>query len=352
MIASVPQRRDGKHMGLLWLVVLGGVLGLPAGPVMADAPGYTPPYTEVPVDRPGTLRGRVEFKGQLPPLPDLRIVSDFNACGVGVKRNESLILGPDGAVANCIVHLDKVFRGKPKSTVGVARIDQQSCVFVPHVGVALAAQPILLGNSDPVMHNIHGYTLRGWYSVFNLGFPAGSSDQSVSVRVPGPVILKCDAGHVWMRSYVYVAPNPYVAKTDASGTFSIDGIPAGTHTVRVWHEMLRELSFKVTVPASGTVDLLLEGRVEVQPVLKLISTGGTPASTAPGTVAAASPGGPAQGPAVGASSHPSDVTSTPVSAPASVVAPVPSGPGSASAGPSRPATPTTTPATPPGVPVR
>ncbi|MBI4206135.1 MAG: carboxypeptidase regulatory-like domain-containing protein, partial [Betaproteobacteria bacterium] len=44
----------------------------------------------------------------------------------------------------------------------------------------------------------------------------------------------------------------HFAKTGPDGKFKIDGVPAGTHTVKVWHEKLKAQAASVAVPAEGT----------------------------------------------------------------------------------------------------
>ena len=53
--------------------------------------------------------------------------------------------------------------------------------------------------------------------------------------------LQCDAGHTWMNGWIYVFDHPYYAVTDEAGTFTIKDVPAGEHTLELWHE-----------PADGT----------------------------------------------------------------------------------------------------
>jgi hypothetical protein len=60
-----------------------------------------------------------------------------------------------------------------------------------------------------------------------------------------------------MQAYVYVGDNPYNAVTGADGRYVIDGIPPGTYTVRVWHELLGNIDRSVTVESgkTATVDV-------------------------------------------------------------------------------------------------
>ena len=63
-----------------------------------------------------------------------------------------------------------------------------------------------------------------------------------------------------MHAYLFVAEHPYDTVTDDAGQFVIDGIPPGTYTLRVWHELLGSSERKVTVEAgkATSVDLALQ----------------------------------------------------------------------------------------------
>ena len=42
-----------------------------------------------------------------------------------------------------------------------------------------------------------------------------------------------------MTAHILVAAHPFVATTNAAGEFTIDGVPPGTYTIRMWHEGVR-----------------------------------------------------------------------------------------------------------------
>lgn len=44
-------------------------------------------------------------------------------------------------------------------------------------------------------------------------------------------------------------------KTGPDGKFRIEGIPAGSYTVQIWHEKLIASAAAVTVPAEGTATI-------------------------------------------------------------------------------------------------
>ncbi len=55
-----------------------------------------------------------------------------------------------------------------------------------------------------------------------------------------------------MNGYVIVSDYPYAVDGD-DGSYTIKELPAGTYTVKAWHEKLGEKTAHVTVPASGSV---------------------------------------------------------------------------------------------------
>ena len=93
-------------------------------------------------------------------------------------------------------------------------------------------------NSDPVLHNTHGFS--GEPTVFNLALPNRDQMIDITKRLtkPGVVRVLCDA-HPHMFAWLVVHDSPYVAVTDDQGAFRIDGIPPGTYRVTMWHEGFR-----------------------------------------------------------------------------------------------------------------
>ena len=46
--------------------------------------------------------------------------------------------------------------------------------------------------------------------------------------------FKCDL-HPWNYAYVGVFAHPYFAVTDEQGRFTIPGVPAGRHSIEIFH---------------------------------------------------------------------------------------------------------------------
>lgn len=226
------------------------------------------------------LAGRVVFPDDLPPLRPIPVTTQASTCGRGAKPNEALLRGPLGGLANVVVTLPDLVaassRGAgpgegdapavaPAATASRPRIDQVNCVFQPHVLVVQAGEEFELASSDPVLHNVHAMSERGHYTRFNLALPPGAPAMVRREARPGALVLRCDAGHRWMRAFLYVAPGPVHALTDRAGGFRLEGVPPGTHTLRVWHEVLGRRDFSVEVGAGADTHVEVRARLGAAP---------------------------------------------------------------------------------------
>ena len=131
-----------------------------------------------------------------------------------------------------------------------ARMDQLGQRFVPRVLVIVAGQEVEFHNSDNVFHNIFSYSPP---KKFDLGrYPKGRS-RSVTFVKPGAVQVYCDI-HSDMRGDIIVAPTRRFARIGPGGSFRIEDVPPGDHTVKVWLSSGTR-STAVQVPERGTATL-------------------------------------------------------------------------------------------------
>ena len=75
-------------------------------------------------------------------------------------------------------------------------------------------------------------------------------DATQKIRHSGLLRLVCDT-HAWMLGFIHVFDHPFFAVTDENGAFTLSGVPAGTYTLKVWHEHAGVLSQEITVPETG-----------------------------------------------------------------------------------------------------
>lgn len=215
---------------------------------VAAAQGYT--VQDGGVQNGGAISGRVTFNGTPPAPAMLTVDQDVEACG-GDRPSQELLVGADGGIQNVVIAIEDVGSGKAWGFSEEFVYDQKNCSFVPHVLLMQPRAPGVVKNSDTVGHNFHTIS-QGIYNANNKINPA--SDMTVDanrVRRPGIVRVKCDI-HSWMSGWWYVAATPYAELTDASGSFTMSDIPAGTYKVKVWHETLGEREETVVVEAGKT----------------------------------------------------------------------------------------------------
>lgn len=210
----------------------------------------------------GTIKGIVHYKNQgtTPGERWLKVTKNVDICGERV-RDETLIVssGNDG-LRNAVVSVDSVAAQELKPSE--ISIDNDKCLFSPHVQTAQRGGVLLVKSNDDVLHNTHLF----WQgkvddkviekTVLNLSLPMKGSEKKSKRPLlrEGLLSVKCDA-HEWMSGYILVFDHPYAAVTDEQGAFEIKDVPAGTYKLKVWHEKLGEAEKEVTVRAGDTAEV-------------------------------------------------------------------------------------------------
>lgn len=224
------------------VTVLALLLALAVGGTAAHAEG-------------GVIRGRVTYRGPVPPRPELTVDVNRDVCAShGKVLGEDLLVGRDAGLANTVLFLVGAPAAAARAEPG--RLDQRGCVFLPHVQSLTVGSELVIGNDDPVVHNVHA-RVEG-QTVFNLGMPLRGVYVKRKLKVPGVTVLSCDSGHHWMSAYVVVVPHPFHATSGADGEFRIEGVPAGRWVLRAWHERQGVHDVVVTVRAGEVAEVAVE----------------------------------------------------------------------------------------------
>ncbi len=130
---------------------------------------------------------------------------------------------------------------------------QKGQQFVPRVMAALVGTTVEFPNQDNFYHNV--FSVAGGER-FDLGrFGQGDSASQIFTK-SAVVVIHCEI-HADMKAYILVLGNPFFAMPDAGGRFQIEGVPAGTYTLRAWHPTQGEQEMQVVVPAEGSVEVRL-----------------------------------------------------------------------------------------------
>jgi len=150
--------------------------------------------------------------------------------------SEDVIVNADGTMRNVYVHIvsglgTRVF-APPRAP---AEMDQERCLFVPHVLAAQTGQVIVFKNSDTAVHNVRAIA---------------RANPTFNVSKAEVVRIKCDI-HAWMGASIAVDDSPFHAITGDGGAFSLTGLPAGTYVVEAWHETLGTTRQTVSLADGG-----------------------------------------------------------------------------------------------------
>lgn len=206
----------------------------------------------------GTVNGKVTYANGDPDTPIAMnadpVCADLHATPVTTEK----VVATDGNLANVFVY---VKAGLPAGMtfpppVEGKVLDQQGCMYHPHISGIQIGQKLIIRNSDATLHNIHAMPTAN--TEFNQGQPVqGMENEKTFDQVEVMVPFKCDV-HPWMASYMGVLDHPYYAVSGDDGSYSIQKLPPGTYTLEAWHEELGTQTKEVTVPASGTVEVVFD----------------------------------------------------------------------------------------------
>ncbi len=205
-------------------------------------------YEVIEFENGGSISGKALYKGEdVPEDETLTLTSEQGLCGDTLPAKKYLI-SPDKEIMNVVVYLADIKKGR-KTPLDPVAIDNIVCAFEPLVSVGYLGNKVINKNTDPVLHNFHGY-IRG-RTTYNIAIPTKGMDVEREMKGLGIMTIRCNP-HPWMRAYVHIFNHPYAAVTDEKGEFSIIDIPAGSYEVRAWHEGFGDISLgKVVVQASS-----------------------------------------------------------------------------------------------------
>jgi plastocyanin len=138
-----------------------------------------------------------------------------------------------------------------RSSPSRASINQQGEQFVPHVIAIETGTTVEFPNLDPYFHNVFSLSRPG---TFDLGrYPTGNSRSRMFDKV-GIVKVYCHL-HSQMSALIRVFNHSWFTIPDTRGEFALDDVPAGVHTLVVWHERIGERQEEVTIRPGATTDV-------------------------------------------------------------------------------------------------
>jgi hypothetical protein len=203
----------------------------------------------------GEVAGIVTFDGPPPKLVPIETKADPYCVSMHSEKplfSDEATIGPKGEFAWIFVWISNPPKGDYPVPAEPVTVDQFGCRYsLPVFGIRIG-QTLQFANSDKTTHNVRGFPRNN--RVFNFGQPPGLAPRTrVFDKAEMPLKIKCDV-HGWMKAFCFVMDHPFFAVTGPDGTFAIQGLPAGTYTLKAWHERLGELEQQITVTDGASAE--------------------------------------------------------------------------------------------------
>ena len=248
-----------KHL-TVWVVVLvvlalAGCSKKTSETSEEETSGATSAPAGVPVDAStvGEITGKIMFDGGHPKLAVIKMDQD----PVCVSKHSAPVHVEDGevnannTVPNAFIYVkegaEKYSFPTPADAV---TLDQNGCMYKPHVFGVMAGQTLNIVSSDPTTHNIHPMPTDN--QQWNESQPPGAAPlEKTFARQEVMIPVKCNQ-HPWMRAYIGVMKTSLYAVTGDDGTYTIKGVPPGDYTIEAWTATFGTQDQKVTVAPKAT----------------------------------------------------------------------------------------------------
>ncbi len=239
---------------ILMLLVMAGCGGGDGGDGGGGAGGGAAVENPVDAATAGNIAGSVVFEGAVPSMDDIDMSSE-SACAAkhaSTPMVQEVVVNSNGTLANVFVYVQEGLESLQFPTPEAVLLNQDGCVYLPHVLGVMAGQDITIRNSDGLLHNINASPdiNRGFNSSQPVNMETTRSFATAEVMVP----LRCDV-HGWMNAYVGVLDHPYHSVSNSSGAFNLSTLPPGDYVIEAWHERYGTQTQNVTVTTGQTAEV-------------------------------------------------------------------------------------------------
>ncbi len=254
----MPEWNLKRFFGVAPLLLLAacGSSPQPSTQTSSSAPAANLPEGKVDPATAGTISGKVLFQGEAPVMPVIDMSSNPNCERQHPTpfRAETVVVNPNKTLRNVYIHIkDGLTPARWAPPAQTAKLDQNGCVYAPHMQGILEGQDLEILNSDPVNHNVHAECQKN--PAWNESQAPRAEHKFKKFSNEETIFPFTCSVHPWMRAWIGVSKHPFFAVTGPDGSFRIEGVPPGTYTVEAIHEKLGAKEGKLTVAPSGAATI-------------------------------------------------------------------------------------------------
>jgi len=183
----------------------------------------------------GEVSGKITFAGTKPKPQKIMMDQD----PVCVQKHSGPVfaednqVNSDGTLSNVFVYVKAGAENYTFATpADPVVLDQNGCMYQPHVLGIMVGQTLKIVSSDPTTHNIHPMPKDNME--WNMSQPPNAAPiEKKFARQEIMVPVKCNQ-HPWMRAYIGVTKSPFFSVTGSDGKFTIKGLPPDDYTIEAW----------------------------------------------------------------------------------------------------------------------
>lgn len=229
----------------------------PAAEEPAAPAATTPDLSEA-----GAVAGNVTFAGTAPEPQAIQMAADpfCQSAHSEAVMQSPVMVNADGGLMNVVVHVQGGLESYTFETPGDSvMLDQEGCMYDPHVLALQTGQTLVVRNSDDTLHNVNVQPANN--PGFNQGQPvAGMTLERQFPNAEVGIPARCDV-HPWMGAFINVFAHPYFSVSGEDGAFELGDLPPGDYVIEAWHESLGTQTQSVTVAPNedATVSIGFEG---------------------------------------------------------------------------------------------
>ncbi|MEP6778956.1 MAG: hypothetical protein ABJC26_03645, partial [Gemmatimonadaceae bacterium] len=207
----------------------------------------------------GSISVHVVSKNALPPDTTIRPDYATTKCRPFLDATFPSRRGKNNEVGNAVAWLVGVAAGPKDESSKRINIRLDKCQLQPRVQRVPVGATLNAFNKDNFPSDLRFADIGKSAARTTLRFSeSGQVIPSGDVLANPGLVEVHDSLHPWLRSFIAVAPNPFVAVTGADGMFTWDNVPAGSYQLVVWHERLGARVLPVVVKSGEKLELKVE----------------------------------------------------------------------------------------------